>query len=139
MVDFVSSSFVLLPVFDGNYWDNEKSGIYASDSGMFVLNEWTHVVVTVGSSGTYSVYRNGALFSQTFGNRVPANAARSQNWLGRSNNAMHANQGDANIDATIGYFSMWEGHELSADEVVMLAPPSHEWDFMGLFRWHCHR
>ena len=92
--------------------------IESPNNGFFDLNSWVHTVVTISSSGTYVVYKDGEVFSDAdsldeagnvyamaniTGGSVPPSVTRNSNFIGKSNQIQ-----DSNFVGTVAYVRMWE-------------------------------
>jgi hypothetical protein len=72
-------------------------------TGVIQLNTWQHFSVTVNSSGVATIYVNGAqVATSTSQGFVPNNVARSNTYIGKSNNPV-----DALFQGQMSNFSFW--------------------------------
>jgi hypothetical protein len=88
--------------------------IKSTDSSIWILGEWTHIVVGVAGT-TAKVFENGVLVGSKEDGHEPPTVTRGQHWLGRS-----SWEWDPYFEGTVAYVRMWHGAELAAEDVQVL-------------------
>lgn len=95
-------------------WNGATGGQVNSATGVIVNNTWQHIVATFSKTGTINLYKNGSLIKTGTSQAIPANLARTNCWIGRSNWAA-----DAYYAGNMDQFLMYN-RVLSSDEVSQI-------------------
>jgi hypothetical protein len=88
--------------------------IKSTDSSIWILGEWTHIVVGVAGT-TAKVFENGVLVGSKEDGHEPPTVTRGQHWLGRS-----SWEWAPYFEGTVAYVRMWHGVGLEEEDVQTL-------------------